>query len=209
MISKSWQKCRICGNSNLVSIIDLGNQALSSVFPSPDAPDPTFSPLDLIRCDKSASPNACGLVQLRHTADLDEMYGTTYGYFSSISPTMVAHLTSKVNDLVVYAEPKSGDIVLDIGCNDGTLLNHYGAEAGLVRVGIDPSAEKFRANYQPDIRVAYDFFSQRAARTLIGTKKCKIITSIAMFYDLDDPLTFIRDISALLSFDGVWALELS
>lgn len=209
MISKSWQKCRICGNSNLVSIVDLGNQALSSVFPLPGAPDPSFSPLDLIRCDKSAVPEACGLVQLRHTADLDEMYGTTYGYFSSISPTMVTHLTNKVEDLVVYVEPKCGDTVLDIGCNDGTLLNCYGAEKGLIRVGIDPSAEKFRANYQPDIRVAYDFFSESAVRALIGSKKCKIITSIAMFYDLDDPLTFIRDISALLSVDGVWALELS
>lgn len=209
MISKSWQKCRICGNPNLVPIIDLGNQALSSVFPSPDALDPSVSPLDLIRCDKSSSPDACGLVQLRHTADLDEMYGTTYGYFSSISPTMVAHLTSKVDDLVIYAEPKHGDIVLDIGCNDGTLLNCYGADAGLIRVGIDPSAEKFRANYQSDIRVAYDFFSEQAVRTLIGSKKCKIITSIAMFYDLDDPMTFIRGISSLLSVDGVWALELS
>ena len=209
MISKSWQKCRICGNSNLVPIIDLGNQALSSVFPSPDAPDPSLSPLELIRCDKAAAPGACGLVQLRHTADLEEMYGTTYGYFSSISPTMVDHLTCKVDDLVSYVQPQSGDIVLDIGCNDGTLLNHYGADSGLVRLGIDPSAEKFRSNYQSDIQVAYDFFSEKIARTIIGSKKCKIITSIAMFYDLDDPLSFIRDISSLLCDDGVWALELS
>ena len=209
MTSKSWQKCRICGNSHLASIVNLGNQALSSVFPSPDAPDPSFSPLDLIRCDKSAVPDACGLVQLRDTADLEEMYGTTYGYFSSISPTMVAHLTGKVERLIAYVEPKRGDVVLDIGCNDGTLLNYYGTEAGLVRVGMDPSAEKFRANYQSDIRVDYNFFAESGVRKLIGTDSCKIITSIAMFYDLDDPLSFIRDISALLSVDGVWALELS
>ena len=114
MISKSWQKCRICGNTNLVPIIDLGNQALSSVFPSPDAPDPSLSPLELIRCDKAAAPGACGLVQLRHTADLEEMYGTTYGYFSSISPTMVHHLTCKVDDLVSYVQPQSGDISIDM-----------------------------------------------------------------------------------------------
>lgn len=209
MISKSWDKCRTCGNPHLVPIVDLGNQALSSVFPSPDSPDPSLSPLELIRCDNAASPGACGLVQLRHTADLEEMYGTTYGYFSSISPTMVSHLTSKVDSLLEYVKPNSGEIVIDIGCNDGTLLNRYGSESGLIRIGIDPSAEKFRSNYQPDIRVAYDFFSERIARTLIGENKCKIITSIAMFYDLDDPLSFIRDISSLLSDDGVWALELS
>ena len=74
---------------------------------------------------------------------------------------MVAHLTSKVEQLVSYVEPKPGDTVLDIGCNDGTLLNCYGAETGLIRVGIDPSAEKFRSNYQSDIRIAYDFFSEQ------------------------------------------------
>ena len=96
------------------------------------------------------------------------MYGTTYGYFSSISPTMVAHLTRKVDDLVSYVQPVSGDIVLDIGCNDGTLLNHYGSDSGLFRFGIDPSAEKFRSNYQPDIQVIYDFFSEQIARSIIG-----------------------------------------
>ena len=115
------------------------------------------------------------------------MYGATYGYFSSISPTMVSHLVGKVRGLVDFAKPKKGDVVLDIGCNDGTLLNAYGAEAGLTRIGMDPSARKFAHNYQPDIRVVYDFFSEKGARTLIGDKSCKIITSIAMFYDLEEP----------------------
>jgi NDP-4-keto-2,6-dideoxyhexose 3-C-methyltransferase len=137
------------------------------------------------------------------------MYGTTYGYYSSISPTMVSHLEGKVHGLLEMARPQPGDVVLDIGCNDGTLLNAYGAKAGLIRIGMDPSAKKFAGNYQPDIRVVYDFFSAKGARTLIGEKSCKIISSIAMFYDLDDPLTFMQDIRALLAKDGIWAVELS
>ena len=66
---------------------------MSSVFPRPGAKDPSTSPLELIRCGE------CGLIQLRHTADLSEMYGTTYGYYSSISPTMVKHLLSKIEPL--------------------------------------------------------------------------------------------------------------
>ena len=209
MASKIWNQCRICGNPNLVSVIDMGKQPLSGVFPKPSEPDPSSSPLDLVRCDISAKPGACGLVQLRDTADLGEMYGSTYGYFSSISPTMTAHLTGKVHDLVAYAKPRRGDIILDIGSNDGTLLNAYGSEAGFVRVGMDPSAEKFRHNYQSDINVVYDFFSEKGTRSMIGGKSCKIITSIAMFYDLDDPLSFVRQIRALLAVDGVWALELA
>jgi NDP-4-keto-2,6-dideoxyhexose 3-C-methyltransferase len=122
---------------------------------------------------------------------------------------MVSHLESKVRALVEFARPKPGDVVLDIGCNDGTLLNAYGSKAGLTRIGMDPSSKKFAGNFQPDIRVVYDFFSEKGARSLIGDKSCKIITSIAMFYDLDEPMKFMRDIRALLARDGVWALELS
>ena len=203
MPTKTWTNCRICGSTHLKPIIDLGDQPLSGVFPRPDVKDPANGPLQLVRCEQ------CSLVQLLHTAELTEMYGTTYGYYSSISPTMVSHLQAKVHELVKIAKPKAGDVVLDIGCNDGTFLNTYGAGAGLTRIGMDPSAKKFAHNYQPDIRVVYDFFNEAGARTLIGDKSIKIISSIAMFYDLDDPMKFMRDIRALLAQDGVWAVELS
>lgn len=209
MPTKVATKCRLCGNPDLQLILDLGAQPLSSVFPKPGNRDPSVSPLELVRCNKATKPDACGLVQLRHQAEMSEMYGKTYGYFSSISPTMVKHLQAKIEVLTKLVPLSKGDVVLDIGCNDGTLLNAYGAERGLVRVGIDPSSEKFAAFFQPDIRVVYDFFSEKNARSVIGDRQCKVITSIAMFYDLDDPLDFMRQIRALLAPDGVWMLELS
>jgi NDP-4-keto-2,6-dideoxyhexose 3-C-methyltransferase len=205
MATKTWSNCRVCGNADLRDVLNLGDQPLSGVFPRPEEKDPSRSPLDLVRC---SSPK-CGLLQLRHTAELSEMYGATYGYYSSISPMMVQHLERKTEDLIRYAHPQKGDIVLDIGCNDGTLLNSYGADCGLLRVGMDPSAAKFAGHYDPDIRVIYDFFSAAQARQLIGNGKCKIVTSIAMFYDLDDPISFVRDIAGILDQDGVWAAELS
>ncbi len=206
---KVTTKCRLCGNTDLKLILKLGEQPLSGVFPRPEAPDPSVSPLELIRCNKESKPDACGLVQLRHQAELSEMYGTTYGYFSSISPTMVSHLEEKVRHLKAFAKPVKDDVVLDIGCNDGTLLNAYGADSGLVRLGMDPSSKKFAAHFQPGIQVVNDFFSEKGVRSMIGDRQCRIITSIAMFYDLDDPVDFMRQIRALLAPNGVWALELS
>lgn len=201
--------CRLCGNPDLKLILNLGEQPLSGVFPRPEAPDPSVSPLELIRCNTEARSDACGLVQLRHQADLSEMYGASYGYFSSISPTMVSHLEEKVRQLKEFVKPAKGDVVLDIGCNDGTLLNAYGADSGLLRVGMDPSSRKFISSFQPGIKVGFDFFSEKGVRALIGDRQCRIITSIAMFYDLDDPMDFMRQIRALLAPDGIWALELS
>ncbi len=209
MAIKTWTQCRTCGNPHLKTIIDLGTQPLSGVFPKPASADPSSSPLDLVRCDVSKTPGACGLVQLRHTASLSEMYGATYGYYSSISPTMVSHLKGINDEVVALANPQKGDVVLDIGCNDGTFLNFYGAERGLVRLGMDPSAKKFAHNYQSDIRVQYDFFSEKGIRPLLGDRACKVVSSIAMFYDLDDPVAFMRDIRAVLAKDGVWVLELA
>ena len=205
---KITTKCRVCGNKNLTSVINLGEQRLSGVFPHPNSPQPSKSPLELIRCDKSKQPSACGLVQLKHSANFDEMYGSTYGYYSSISPTMISHLEGIGDKLLEFVKPEESDVVLDIGCNDGTLLNYFGG-LSLNRVGIDPSSAKFAANFQDDIKVAYEFFSEGAVRSIIGEKKCRIITSIAMFYDIEDPIDFMKQITSLLADNGVWALELS
>ena len=209
MPTKIAMRCRLCGNEDLVPVLDLGKQPLSSVFPSPKDPDPSESPLELVRCNKSSKPSACGLVQLRHQADLSEMYGKTYGYFSSISPTMVEHLHSKIELIESMVPLAKGDIVLDIGCNDGTLLNAYGLDRGLLRLGIDPSSEKFASSFQPGIHLILDFFSEKQVRSVIGDRQCKVVTSIAMFYDLPDPLEFMRQVGALLAPDGIWVVELS
>ena len=203
------KSCRICGNTELAPILSLGDQRLSGVFPMPDSPQPSFSPLELIKCDNSQSfQKNCGLLQLKHSASLEEMYGATYGYYSSLSPTMVSHLKDIVDLLVKFVKPESGDIALDIGCNDGTLLNIL-QDQKMFRVGIDPSSEKFSQNFQKDIKVIYEFFSANKVKEVIGERKCRIITSIAMFYDIDDPIDFMRQIRSVLDKNGVWALELS
>tara|TARA_Y100000590_G_scaffold470606_1_gene666847 strand:+ start:10830 stop:12125 length:1296 start_codon:yes stop_codon:yes gene_type:complete len=201
-------ECRICKNKDLVSVVDLGNQCLSGVFPEKDAPDPSKSPLELIKCNNSKDNNFCGLLQLKETANLEEMYGSTYGYYSSISPSMVSHLKEKSDGLIKFTEPKENEIILDIGCNDGTMLNLF-KDSRMKRIGMDPSSEKFKDSFQDDIEVIYDFFSEKPVRQIIGDKECKIITSIAMFYDINDPISFMKEIRSLLAKDGIWALELS
>ena len=202
------KKCRICGNEELVPIISLGNQCLTSVFPSPSSDNPSLSPLDLLFCS-SKTKEVCNLVQLKHNADIEEMYGSTYGYFSSISPTMVSHLSDIMDQAIKSVELKEKDIVLDIGCNDGTFLNLYKKQRCLNRVGIDPSSEKFRKMFDDDIKVSYNFFSERKVREIINNGNCKVISSIAMFYDIHDPIGFVKDIKSLLTEDGIWVVEVA
>ena len=196
--------CRICNNRQLVPLLHLGEQCLTGIFPkSPDEPI-TRGPLELVKCD---GPDCCGLVQLRHSYDPAEMYGADYGYRSSLNKSMVAHLREKVAKLIVIAPPQPGDIVLDIGSNDGTLLSFY--PPGPTAVGMDPTAAKFREHYQPHIGVVADFFSAAAFKAHFGTGKAKLITSIAMFYDLDAPIEFVAQVAEILDDEGIWHFEQS
>jgi len=120
---------------------------------------------------------------------------------------MVRHLQAKVRRLEAYAGLKSGDVVLDIGSNDATTLKAY-QTGGIERIGIDPTGAKFRQYYTSDIQLVPDFFSQTNFERACS-KKARIVTSIAMFYDLEDPTEFARQIAAVLADDGIWHFEQS
>jgi hypothetical protein len=197
--------CRICGSTEFRRVVDLGQQALTGVFPRIAGANVTKGPLELVRC--SGGDGACGLVQLRHSYDPDQMYGAGYGYRSSLNRSMVEHLGAKVKSLLARAPVGAGDTVLDIGSNDGTTLSFYPENAQII--GIDPTAVKFAKYYRPHIKVVPDFFSADTFFRASGGKKAKIVTSIAMFYDLDRPLDFMKQVHAALIDGGIWHFEQS
>ncbi|MGJ0502425.1 MAG: class I SAM-dependent methyltransferase [Methylocystis sp.] len=200
-MTKRITKCRVSGSTNLVSVLSLGDQALTGVFPGSRETPVTVGPLELVWCPDS------GLLQLAHSYEADEMYGENYGYRSGLNQSMVRHLTQKIAHLERFADLKPGDAVLDIGSNDATSLKAY-ATSGLTRIGIDPTGAKFRQYYPDDIKLAPEFFSSQAFEKL-SPKRAKIVTSIAMFYDLDDPVWFAREVAKALAPDGVWHFEQS
>lgn len=200
--------CRICGNKELHPVLNLGEQYLTGVFPRTRGQHITRGPLELVKCHAEEKGGSCGLLQLRHSYDLNEMYGENYGYRSSLNRSMVEHLRSKVADLLQLVPLKEGDLAVDIGSNDGTLLSFY-PSGGPLLAGIDPSADKFRKFYRSDIQLVTDFFSLDLFRSYFGDRKAKIITSIAMFYDIERPLDFIEQIGQVLDQDGIWHFEQS
>lgn len=204
MPKESYQqiaRCRASGSQNLISVLNLGVQSLTGVFPRTADTPVTAGPLELVWCPDS------GLLQLNHSYDPNEMYGENYGYRSGLNQSMVRHLQAKVRRLEAYAELKASDVVLDIGSNDATTLKAYQA-AGIERIGIDPTGAKFREYYPADIQLVPDFFSQTNFERA-SSKRARIITSIAMFYDLEDPTEFARQIAAVLADDGIWHFEQS
>lgn len=193
--------CRICQSDRLTEILDFGDLTLTGVFPGSLDESVPSGRVRLLLCRE------CGLVQLGDTFPPEEMYGDNYGYRSGLNKSMVSHLERITRSLETRTELAPGDTVLDIGANDGTLLRSY-RTPGLQRIGIDPTIKKFSEYYPPDISAVADFFSAKAFNSVTDAK-ATIVTSIAMFYDLDNPVAFASDIASVLADDGVWYFEQS
>ena len=201
-------KCRICGNTELVSLLHLGEQTLTGVFPKSTTEKITSGPLELVKCYSATNKDVCGLVQLNHSFDLSEMYGMNYGYRSGLNNSMVRHLNSIVTGILNTIKLNEDDLVIDIGSNDATTLKMY-PQGKYLFAGIDPTALKFKKYYTDNIKIIPDFFSADAVTKAFGDKKAKVITSISMFYDLEEPLKFVEDINKTLADDGIWVFEQS
>lgn len=191
--------CRLCGWRGLTTVLDLGTMAFTGIFAKPGVEVPR-GPLELVECE------SCGLVQLAHEFPLDLLYGNAYGYRSGLNPSMSEHLRGIALEAWRIARPDVGDVILDIGSNDGTLLNAFPSSAN--RIGYDPLADKYAEHYAHGIVRHSELFTARSV-DVVGRNRAAIVTSIACFYDLPDPVGFARAIWQVLKDGGIWILEMA
>lgn len=193
------KKCRVCHSSDLTYVVKIKPQFIASTFVKTNKNNPKAKikiPMTLLLCQK------CGLVQLQETVNPDLLY-ENYFYRSNVSNTMNRDLHDVVEDVYSRVDIKSGDSVLDIGCNDGLMLSMFPAK--LNRVGIDPAKNIDWTNLDKSIKIVNDYFPSKELKKY----KFKIITTTAMFYDLNDPNAAVSDIKEILAKDGVLCVQVS
>ena len=205
---KEINTCRICGNTNLTTVINLGNQYLTGVFPREREQIITSGPLALVKCHDSGGRDVCGLLQLAHSYNLNELYGNNYGYRSGLNKSMVDHLHRKIQRIMSMVQLQKDDLIIDIGSNDSTSLQAYPVGKYQL-VGVDPTGTKFKEFYPSHIQLIPDFFSSGIVRKNYGEQRAKIVTSFSMFYDLEQPLKFMQEVFDVLADDGIWVFEQS
>lgn len=205
MINKIHE-CRICGNPNLVEVVNLGEMMLTGVFPKAKSEKVTSGLVSLVKCVESKT--SCGLLQLAQSYDLGELYGHNYGYRSGLNKSMVDHLHRKIQRILSMVSLQKNDLIIDIGSNDSTFLQAYPAGKYQL-VGIDPTGIKFQEFYPAYIKLIPDFFSSGIIRQHFGDQRAKVITSFSMFYDLERPLEFMQEIYDILDDNGIWIFEQS
>jgi len=199
-------KCRFCGNKEIIPVIDLGKQYLSSIFPEDLSYFKSLKkqPLSLVLCKKSK--NSCGVLQLSHSFDMSEMY-EQYPFTSSTNSSMPKILKDVLDSALQYVDLKEGDLVLDIGGNDGTLLS-YLKDTKCELLSIDPAQNVKPIFTSKKFKIIKNYFSEKVYK-LATKKKAKLVFSIAMFYHLSDPIGFSEQIKNCMGDDGVWVIQMA
>lgn len=197
--------CRVCGEKALVDILSLGNLAISGFFDAKKAG--LFAPLTLALCDPKKG--GCSLVQLRHTSVSPDLLYRQYWYKSGMNQSMREALQDIVDQANRLIKLKPQDIVVDIGANDGTLLRLI-KRKNLVKIGFEPAINLVSEAMQGGNIIINTFFNATDFKNSVGIKRrAKLITTIAMFYDLEDPNQFVSDVKAVLDEKGIWINQMS
>ena len=196
------KKCRSCNSNKLQRLFSLGDQYFTGIFPKNKYQKVPRGKLILVICSR------CKLVQLSENFNLKKMYGNNYGYRTGLNISMVNHIKNKINFLKKKFKIKKEDIVIDIGANDGTLLGFLDSKIYKL-IAVDPTIKKFKKFYKKNIIKVSNFFSFGSVKKYLKNKKAKLITSIAMFYDLPKPVVFAKQIYKTLANEGIWHFEQS
>ncbi len=204
-VFRTIERCRVCGCEKLTTILSLGELYVSNFFDADQTDQGIKAPLELVLCNQK--DGGCGLLQLRHTVSNEAMY-RNYWYLSGINKSMTDELNGIAEKLESIVPLKSGDFVIDIGSNDGTLLRGYKKVPGLKLVGFEPAKNLEEVGKKGITKLFADFFNFQDWQKEFGNAKAKIITAIAMFYDLDDPNSFVSDIVKCLDDEGAFVIQM-
>lgn len=193
--------CRVC-DGTLKILLSLGEQYVSNFLDEADS-DGEKVPLELVVCSR------CDLLQLAHTAAPERMY-RNYWYRSGTNMSMVSALSDIACKAETLVKLRPDDTVLDIGCNDGTLLKAYSTK-GIYKIGFDPAQNLAAFSRELAEVVVSDFFTLESFREKsdLQGRRPRIVTSIAMFYDLEDPKKFVSDVKHVMHPDGLWIVQMS
>jgi hypothetical protein len=194
------KNCRICKSTKLSSVINLGPQYITSRFPVYGDFSTPKDIISLCLCED------CYLLQLEQTTNSSELYEHEYGYRSGISNTMKSHLKEYQEEILSKVKLNKGDTIVDIGSNDATMLKYYSEDFNTI--GVDPTGSQFKEHYL-HVKLIPTYFTKQNFQNSMGDIKCKIVSSISMFYDLPDPVQFAKDIYSILDDAGIWTCEQS
>lgn len=197
-------RCQLCESYDLRPIIDLGKHPLADTFLKPEQllDAERFYTLKVLLCKN------CGYATLEHIVPAEERYvENDYSYTSSNSPVATSHFEEIANEAADLAKISADDLAVDIGSNDGTLLEMVRRKTGCRVVGVEPSLNIARLAKEKGIQTIQHFFGAEAVNEILRHGKAKIITATNVYNHITDLNDFMKNINAILAEDGMFMFE--
>jgi len=201
---KNRESCRLCNSENLVEVINFGEMPLAGGFLTKEnINNENHYPLVIDYC------NDCYLVQVRNVISVDVLFREKYFFFSSSIKTLVHHFREFANEIYrSYLKEKNNPLVLEIGCNDGVLLNPLNS-LGVKTIGVDPATNVIDNINESDIIIYNDCFTHKLSRKISKEHgKVDIILSCYSFAHIDNMIDVIKGIKKILKDDGLLIVEI-
>ena len=194
-------QCMVCSGNRLVEFIDLGDQPNGNNFlPADQVADEVIFPLAMMVCQD------CWEVQIAEFPPQEVLF-SDHPYLSGVNAPVVAHFEQLAARVVYKLGLKPNDLVIDVGCNDGTLLKMF-AKQGLRTLGVDPSERPGQVAREQGMTVFKQFWNQATGRSLrqLGLKP-ELITATAVFYHVPDLHDFCRGLIEVMGPDSVFVVQ--
>ena len=196
------KECRLCNNKKLKQIYNFGNHYVSNFVNKSSIKKGIKAPLNLVYCKN------CTLLQLEHSAPQEIMYKKFYWYKSGVTKTMRDGLKELYQDIKKNCKIKPGDVILDIGANDGTFLKYFKKD-NIITIGCEP-ANNLKKELKKNCHfMINDFWHSKHLKKIPSKfQKLKVVSAIGMFYDLEDPSEFIKHAADALDDNGIFVAQL-
>ncbi len=195
-------KCQVCGNKVLKEVLDLGHQPIVQNYRTEKElhEEEVTYPLRLVHC------NECGLLQIDYIVDPKLVFPPHYPYRTGLTNMLIRNFESLAESLKGAGHYSDGDLIVDIGSNDGTLLSSF-QRRGMKVVGVEPTQAARVAN-KNKIKTYEEFFSIDSAKKIVAKHgKAKIITATNVFAHIDDTPKLIRAVKAMMGKDSIFVSE--
>ena len=188
------KRCRICKSLKLKKVFSLGEQPLANKLLSKSTKNQKSYPLDLYECLH------CSLLQLGYVAKKEGMYDE-YFYVPSVSKTNLAHFEQLSKKLIEELGLKKGSLIVDIGGNDGSLLNQF-KERGMKVINIEPAKN---IKVKKGIPVVRNYFTPEIAKNIIlKYGRAKLVTATNVFAHINNLQEFLTGLNIIIDEDGVF-----
>ena len=197
------KSCRLCDSQDLVSVFKLNDSPICDQYLK-NIKSQEFYDLDLMYC------KACGFTQIKSVIVPLIVYNN-YTYVSIESLGLVDHYKKYYDTIKKIKNLNEHSFVIDIGCNDATLLNSFKKDGSKV-LGIELPLKALNAHIQNnyDIEVLNISLDKNSVYQIIEKYgKADIITINNLFSNIDNLYDTTKNIISLLNDDGIFVIESS